>query len=210
MKAVLRPATRDDIVLIGGRSLLADEWVQGCVVIGGSANVDGQIDGELVVVGGSASLGPQADVRRDVTVVGGALSRDPKALIRGKVQEVGVGEMFGRNWGRRDEWTRWNPMGAFYPVARSWYARACWPADAARRLVILVSRGTVEQIADRPPRAASHGDRIPLKLFVRFWVPVVVLRSRLSHSSAARAIAIVAAMVVSSLDLPGGVHIDAF
>jgi hypothetical protein len=143
---------RDDVVRIGGSiSIEADESVRGdVVVIGGSARVDGQIDGELVVVGGSATLGPQADIRRDVTVVGGALSRDPKALIRGKVQEVGVGEMFGRNWGGRDAWAQWNPMGAFYPLARfmGTLVRVGLLMLLAG-LVILIARRPVEQIADR-------------------------------------------------------------
>jgi len=147
-----RARRRDDIVRIGGSvSVAADETVRGdVVVIGGNATIDGQIDGELVVVGGSAKLGPEADIRRDVTVVGGGLSRDPKAVIRGKVQEVGVGEMFGRNWGPGDAWTRWNPMGAFYPFARfmGTLVRVGLLMLLAG-LVILISRGTVEQIADR-------------------------------------------------------------
>ena len=64
-----------------------------------------------MVVGGSAALGPQADIRRDVTVVGGGLSRDPKATIRGKVQEIGFGEIAwgGGDWNKRSRWD-WNPM----------------------------------------------------------------------------------------------------
>lgn len=176
-----RARTRDDIVRIGGSvSIEADESVRGdVVVIGGSANVDGQIDGELVVVGGAASLGPQADIRGDVTVVGGGLSRDPNAVIRGKVQEVGVGEMFGRNWGPREGWERWSPMGAFYPVARfmGTLVRVGLLMLLAG-LVILISRSTVEQIANRaaaePVKSWAIGFLVEI-LFVPILVFTVVV-----------------------------------
>ena len=54
---------------------------QTVVVIGGSAGIDGEVQGEVVVIGGTATLGPHADIRRDVTVVGGTLQRDPAAVL---------------------------------------------------------------------------------------------------------------------------------
>ena len=84
-------ARREDIVRIGGSvSVDSDEYVRGdVVVIGGSANINGEVNGEVVVVGGSARFGPQADVRGDITVVGGGLARDPGAVTRGAINEVG-------------------------------------------------------------------------------------------------------------------------
>jgi hypothetical protein len=64
------------------------------VAIAGSADVDGEVVGEVTVVGGSLHLGPEAIVRRDVTVVGGSLNRDPGARVYGKVSEVGMGQQF--------------------------------------------------------------------------------------------------------------------
>ena len=148
-----RARRRDDVVRIGGSvSIAADESVRGdVVVIGGSATVDGQVDGELVVVGGSARLGPQADIRRDVTVVGGGLSRDPKAVIRGRVQEVGFGGPLGfGDWSWRRNWGGWNPMDGIYPIARfvGTLVRIALLA-LLTALVLFVARTPVEQIADR-------------------------------------------------------------
>ena len=101
-----RARRREDIVRIGGSVTVdSDEYVRGdVVVIGGSANINGEVDGEVVVVGGSARFGPQADVRGDITVVGGGLSRDPGAVIRGAINEVGFGDIPWRGeWGRRRE-----------------------------------------------------------------------------------------------------------
>lgn len=148
-----RARRRDDIVRIGGSvSVAADETVHGdVVVIGGSATIDGQIVGELVVVGGSAKLGPQADIRRDVTVVGGGLERDPKAIIRGKVQEVGFGggPWRGGEWIGRERWG-WDPIGEFCPIARltGTLVRIALLV-LLTALVMFVARRPVEQIADR-------------------------------------------------------------
>src|ERR1019366_1705836 len=69
----------------------ADETVSDVVVIGGTARVMGEVDGDLVVIGGAAYLGPHAEVRKDVTVIGGTLSRHPRAHVGGRVTDVGPG-----------------------------------------------------------------------------------------------------------------------
>jgi hypothetical protein len=151
------------VVKIGGSVKVAsDERVtDDVVVVGGSADVDGQVDGDLVVVGGSATLGPNADIRSDVTVVGGALNQDPKAYIGGKVQNVGFGEIpFGGDWGRHRSWRNWDPIGRFRPVGR-------FMGTAVRvgllmlfsALVLFIARTPVERIAER---AAAE----PLKSWV--------------------------------------------
>ena len=70
-----RPRRREEVVRIGGSvSIDSDEYVGGdVVVIGGSANINGEVDGEVVVIGGAARFGPQADIRGDITVVGGGI-----------------------------------------------------------------------------------------------------------------------------------------
>jgi hypothetical protein len=84
------------LVRFGGNiTVPANETVtDDVVVIGGSADIDGQVEGEVVVVGGTARLGPHADIRRDVTVVGGTLQREPGAVVAGRVNEIGVGSSF--------------------------------------------------------------------------------------------------------------------
>ena len=173
-----RAKRREAVVRIGGSVKVgSDERVtDDVVVVGGSADVDGQVDGDLVVVGGSATLGPNADIRSDVTVVGGALNQDPKAFVGGKVQNVGFGEIpFGGDWGRQRSWRNWDPIGRFRPVGR-------FMGTAVRvgllmlfsALVLFVARTPVERIAER---AAAE----PLKSWVVgflaeiLFVPILIL-----------------------------------
>jgi hypothetical protein len=129
----------------------SDEHVTDDVVaIGGSADVDGEVDGDVVVVGGSANLGPKADINGDVVVVGGSLNQDPGATIDGEVHNIGFGEVFGggRRW--RGNWRGWSPWGGFRPVAQ-------FMGTSVRvgllmlfaALVLLVARTPVEQVAER-------------------------------------------------------------
>jgi hypothetical protein len=145
-----RPRRREDVVRIGGSvEVQNDEYVRGdVVVIGGSANVNGEVDGEVVVVGGSARLGPQADVRGDVTVVGGGLSRDAGATVRGAIKEVGIGAIpWGGEWGRD---ANWNWMNGIYPVARlTGTLVRITLLLLLTTLVLFVAKVPVEQIADR-------------------------------------------------------------
>jgi hypothetical protein len=147
-----RAKRREDIVRIGGSvSVDSDEYVRGdVVVIGGSANINGEVDGEVVVVGGSARFGPQADVRGDITIVGGVLSRDETAVIRGGIHEVGFGDMA---WRGRGDWGRsanWDWMNGIYPVARlTGTLVRITLLVLLTTLVLFVARAPVEQIADR-------------------------------------------------------------
>lgn len=147
-----RNRRREDVVRIGGSvSVDSDEHVRGdVVVIGGSANINGEVDGEVVVVGGSARFGPQADVRGDITVVGGGLSRDEKAIIRGGIHEVGFGDIA---WRGRGEWGRnadWDWMNGIYPVARlTGTLVRITLLILLTALVLFVAKVPVEQIADR-------------------------------------------------------------
>ena len=145
-----RPRRREDIVRIGGSvSVSSDETVRGdVVVVGGHANIDGEVDGEVVVVGGSATFGPRAEVRGDVTVVGGRLNQDPQAALRGEVHEIGFGEL---PW--RGEWMRgggWDWTDGVYPIARltGTLVRVVL-LFLLTALVLFVARTPVEQIADR-------------------------------------------------------------
>ncbi len=61
--------------------LRAGEAVGDIVVISGSANVEGRVDGDLVVVLGSATLGPNAAVAGDFVVVSGSVTIAPGATV---------------------------------------------------------------------------------------------------------------------------------
>jgi hypothetical protein len=99
-----RQLRRSDLVRFGGNVTVGrDEVVEGdVVVIGGSADIDGEVTRDVTVIGGSLNLGPEAVVRRDVAVIGGSLNRSPGARIDGKVDDVGVGTQvpLGRRLGR--------------------------------------------------------------------------------------------------------------
>ena len=90
----------NDIVRFNGDVTIGrDERVDGDVVVMfGSADVDGEVTGDLVVVMGPLSLGPEAVVRGDVVVVGGRLNRTAGAQVLGDLNEVGM----GRGVGNRD------------------------------------------------------------------------------------------------------------
>lgn len=145
-----RTRRREHIVRIGGSVRVdSDEIVRGdVVVVGGSANIDGEVVGEVVVVGGSARFGPQADVRGDVTVVGGGLTRDPGAIFRGGINEVGFGDIHWRGeWGRHADWG-W--MNGIYPVARlTGTLVRITLLILLTTLVLFVAKTPVEEIADR-------------------------------------------------------------
>jgi hypothetical protein len=145
-----RARRREDIVRIGGSVTVDnDEYVRGdVVVIGGSANINGEVNGEVVVVGGSARFGPQADVRGDITVVGGGLTRDTGAVTRGAINEVGFGGIpWRRGWEHRQSWD-W--MDGIYPVARlTGTLVRLTLLILLTTLVLFVAKAPVEQIADR-------------------------------------------------------------
>jgi hypothetical protein len=177
-----RPKRRDAIVRVGGSvSVAQDEHVtDDVVVVGGSGDIDGQVDGEVTVIGGSLTLGPHANIRRDVNVVGGTLSRDPNAIVTGKVSEVGVGSsLFSRRGSRTFIFGRptngLSPNPGPGPVVRfgGTIVRVVLLMLLAA-LVLLLGRPHVEQIAER---AAAE----PVKSWVVgflaeiLFVPMLVL-----------------------------------
>jgi uncharacterized RDD family membrane protein YckC len=80
-----------------------NETVHDVVVVGGSANVDGTVTGDLVVVLGNARLGSNAVVRKDLVVVGGTLEADPSAHIGRTPVIVGGDAKLLRHLG----WLKW-------------------------------------------------------------------------------------------------------
>lgn len=156
----------------------ADEIVDGVVVFGGSATVDGRVDGDVMVVGGtvridgevtadatvvggSIHLGPRSEVGGDATAVGGAVIRDAGARVGGRIEEVreGWGPWWPGvfwNWDVGRHWSPWN-----------WVWDLTWPLAELLlmallvALVIAVGRDTVERVGARaaagPVRAGVTG-----------------------------------------------------
>jgi hypothetical protein len=91
---VQRPQVRrGDIVRFGDDVTVgSNERVDGDVVVfGDSADIDGEVTGDVTVFGNRLRLGPNAVVRGDVNAIGGNLDRDSGAQVFGEVNEVGRG-----------------------------------------------------------------------------------------------------------------------
>ena len=151
------------------------------VVIGGSATVYGEVDGDVVVIGGTASLGPDAVVTRDVVVIGGILNRDAGARIGGKLNEIGTGtiDLRGLRW-RRFPWNGafwWGSMwGSLFALMSTGTRLAVLSLIAC--LILLVAREHVERIGARaaaePIKAGAIGVLAQL-LFVPLLLFSIVL-----------------------------------
>lgn len=175
-----------DIVRFSGDvNVGRDERVDGDVVsIFGSADVDGEVTGDLVVLMGPVRLGPEAVVRGDLVVVGGRLTRAPGAQVMGDLNEVALrGRGIVGRLGDAD--------GAGPPFG--WWAGSLWPgvgglAATVARLILMVlgalivlavARAAVERIAVRtataPTRAGLVGIAAELLFMPLLVVTVVVL-----------------------------------
>ena len=141
-----RTRRQGEIVRVGGDVRVErDERIEDDVVaVFGSAQVDGEVDGDVAVVGGSLTLGPEAVVHGDVNVIGGTLNRAATARIEGEVHNVGVG---GGPW----------RFGAFGDVMRRGVrlARRRTRRDAAARRAAHVARRSSSWRSDPASSSAS-------------------------------------------------------
>lgn len=177
---VERRATRGDVVRIfsGHVTVPREERIGGdVVVIGGSAEIDGEVTGDVSVVMGTLDLGADAVVRGEVNVVGGPLRRAPGARIEGSVNEVamqGIGP-----------WRPWSLPGLMFS---SFLARVGSLVGTVLRIALLmliafigVAAGgqTTERIAARvgsePVRSGLAGLLAQLLLVPLLIITVVIL-----------------------------------
>lgn len=165
-------------VTVGPDEIVTDD----VVVIGGTANIDGEVNGDVVVVGGVATLGPHADVHRDVTVVGGVLTRDPDARVGGRVNEIGVGPIvFDMRNLRRGvsfgPFRRFNALAPFGSLLSTVFRFVLLSLLACA--IVLAARATVERIGDRaavePLKAGLVGFLIELLIAPVLIFGVIVL-----------------------------------
>jgi uncharacterized RDD family membrane protein YckC len=71
-----------DRTIFGDNAVLAEgDVVNDMVVIGGDAEVNGQVRGDLVVIGGSVTMGTNAEVRGSLVVIGGSLDAPPGVQV---------------------------------------------------------------------------------------------------------------------------------
>jgi hypothetical protein len=170
------PTRRGDLVRFGRAVTVArDEVIEGdVVVIGASADIEGEVLQEVTVVGGSLTLGPNAIVRRDVTVVGGSLNRSPTARIYGKVDEVDMGAQGSPRFGR---WFGfWRPFSGVGGMVGTLLRVTLLLLGALA--VVAMGRRYVDVIADRAatePLRAGLAGLLAEVLFVPLLVVTVIV-----------------------------------
>ena len=170
---------RGDIFRWGGRvHVPAGELRRGeIVIIGGSLEVDGEVQGEIVVIGGSAEFGPEAVARRDVTIVGGRLTRDPGARFLRSVNDFSIIDFDFDNvdfsmpwWSGQFFGSRWQDLGA-------WLMRFAF-FGLLGSIVLLISAGSAERVARRvalEPVKAGFVGLLAQLLFLPLLVTGIVL-----------------------------------
>jgi hypothetical protein len=179
--AVRRDRHTSDRIRFGGSvSVGEDETVEGdVVVIGGSANVKGEVTGDVVAVGGSIQLGPRANVHKGVVVVGGSLHRETGARIGGEIQEVGFGDIDMSNWRPRGvarQWWSGRTFGSAFSLVSTLVRVGMLCLLAA--LVMLFARDHVTRIGSRaaaePLKAGAIGLLVQL-LFLPLLIVTTLL-----------------------------------
>jgi uncharacterized RDD family membrane protein YckC len=116
-----------DRTVIGDKATVAEgDAVKDLVVIGGDAEISGQVRGDLVVVLGNVTMGEDAEIRGDLVVVGGSFIAPPKVRIDGTRVVIGANAAIvpGLQWLHRPiEWVARIGMTARpfpYQYALSW------------------------------------------------------------------------------------------
>jgi cytoskeletal protein CcmA (bactofilin family) len=173
---VRQDETADEAVAVGGSVEVDGEVNDGVTAIGGPARIEGRVGGDVVSVGGSVYLGPRAVVNGDVTSVGGSVERSPGAVVNGATSEVGMlpflrnrgGFRHGPIWGRH--WGLWDGVSSLLGSLMSLVLTSLLVC-----LVLLVARRPLErvdrQLVAQPWRAAAVG----LAGSIFFWPLLIVV-----------------------------------
>ena len=104
----------DDVTVFGGSATIDGRVDGSAVVLGGSLRVHGEVEDDATVIGGSMHLGPRSEVGGNATAVGGVVHREPGARVGGRIEEArgGWGGWGGPWWLGDDDWewrVRWSP-----------------------------------------------------------------------------------------------------
>ncbi len=79
-------STRNAVIIAG--SIQVEGEIEGdLIVIAGTAEIDGRVGGDVVVVGGAATFGPRSEVRGDTVLIGGPFKTEQGAQLRGQRRE---------------------------------------------------------------------------------------------------------------------------
>lgn len=170
-EAAAREHRGDRVHIGGGVTVGRGEIVQGdAVAIGGSADVDGEVTGDVTAIGGTVTLGPDANVRGDAVAIGGTVNRAPGARVDGQVTDLAMGlpftGMLGRGFPVRRQFSRVG--GLLVTLMRVMLLILC-----ALIVVVLGSRW-VDHIADRAAAEPARAGLAGLLAEILF-VPLVVI-----------------------------------
>jgi hypothetical protein len=168
-----------EVVVIGGSVDVRGEVQGDAVAIGGSVEIQGRVSGNVTAVGGSVSLGPEARVHGEVVAVGGAVDRDPGAEVYGQVTELSFlpwGGIDGwewdhgpwHNWSWRSSW-----LGAWTDVVHLLFTT--FLLTAVVLLIVFVGRGYVSEIADRAALEPWKAGMVGLAVQVLFFPVLLVI-----------------------------------
>lgn len=173
-----------DIVSFGKDvSIKSGDTVSEVVVFGGTADVQGKVEGSVVVLGGSASvnsdvdedvvtigslrLGPEADVKGDAVSIGGTLDIDPQAKVGGDRTSISMGGVIDDSqWSEKFSGLgQWVSQGLFwlrpFPPRVAWlWAAAALGLTAYLLLALLLPKPValcVEVLETRPASAFLAG-----------------------------------------------------
>ena len=164
-------------VFVFGADAIVRGTVHDLVVVSGTANVLGAVQGNLVTILGSAHLGPGASVRRDVTVVGGNLTTRPDSTIGGQRVELSLGS-FGLGVPRLQAWARHGLLlGRPLPPNVQW---VWWFAGAMFLLYVMMagvfskSVGICVEVLETRPAASFFTGLLMLMLIGPFILLLVI------------------------------------
>ncbi|MFP3941408.1 MAG: hypothetical protein ACLF0P_14005, partial [Thermoanaerobaculia bacterium] len=193
-----------DGVLVFGGSATVDGRVNGDVmVVGGTVRVDGEVRADVTVVGGSIRLGPEAEVGGDATAVGGSVTRSTGAEVGGRIEEVREGwgpwwpGLFW-NWDAGRHWSPWN-----------WVWDLTWPLAELMLLALLVAliiavgRDTVERVGARAAAAPARAGVTGLLVAILTLPVLIIVITLLAISIIGIPILVVLVLLFVFVGIPG-------
>ncbi|MBN2507375.1 MAG: RDD family protein [Verrucomicrobia bacterium] len=153
----------DRIAVMNRLTVKEGETVRDAVVVGGTADIDGTVDGHLVLVMSQARLGPSTDIRGNLVAVGAVLTADPAIRIGGdRIVVGGTGtDLLGVKWLKwPQEWIAHGVLSArLLPHQHGW----AWGVVGLSLLFYLLAG----VLFPKPVRAASEALAAePVKAFI--------------------------------------------
>jgi len=167
----------DEVVVFGGSALI-DGTVDGdATVFGGRLEINGTVERDATVIAGSMSLGPHSEVHGDVAVVGGSLHRDPGSVIGGSIEQVEKGwhvVPWVRPWEWDGGWRGWSPWSRVGELF--WALGSLIVCCLLIAIVLAVGRDGIERLSQRIAFEPLKAGVVGLLVAV-LMVPVLIVVS---------------------------------